>query len=65
MDEFTDCSGKACWSPYTIYPLNQWMWAYIKPQIVQQLIQKQQIPQDNENDAKDNKTDLGGQTRKQ
>ncbi len=65
LGEFTDCSGKACWSPYTIYPLNQWMWAYIKPQIVQQLIQKQQIPQDNENDAKDNKTDLGGQARKQ
>ena len=58
LGQFNDCSGKPCWSPYDIYPVNQWLWAYIKPQIVQQLLQKQQIPLDSENDAKDNKTDL-------
>ena len=60
LGEFVNCANKPCWSPYDIYPLNQWTWAYIKPQILQQLMQKQAIPQDNENDSKDNKT--GGMT---
>ncbi len=58
LGDFINCSGKPCWSPYDIYPLNQWMWTYIKPQIVQQLIQKQMMPLDESNDAKDNKTEL-------
>ena len=32
------------------------MWAYIKPQIIQQLMQKRQIPIDDSNNAND---DLG------
>ena len=65
LGKFTDCSGEVCWSPYNIYPINQWMWAYIKPQIVQQLAQKQGIPLDSENDAKDNKTELSGPKQQQ
>ena len=43
LGDFINCSGKPCWSPYDIYPLNQWMWTYIKPQIVQQLMQKETV----------------------
>ena len=64
LGEFTDCSGAICWGPSDTYPLNQWMWVYMKPQIIQQLLQKQQIPQDAENDSKDNKTDLRTQSAK-
>jgi hypothetical protein len=58
LGDVIDCQGNTCWSPYDPYPLNGWMWEqFIKPYIIQQLMQKQMIPLDNENDAKDNKTD--------
>ena len=58
---FTNCNGTsdACWSPSDTYPIKQWMWAYIKPQIIQQLLQKRQIPQDDNNDANDGLADGG------
>jgi hypothetical protein len=58
LGEFKDCEGVACWSPYDPYPLNGWMWEqFIKPYIVQQLMQKQIIPLDQENNGKDDKTE--------
>lgn len=59
LGAFTDCggTGNACWSPSDPYPMNQWMWAYIKPQIVQQLLQKKQSPIDDENNANDDSSD--------
>ena len=33
------------------------MWAYIKPQIIQQLMQKLQIPIDDSNNANDDRVD--------
>jgi len=61
LEAFVNCStGNSCWSNDSPYPLNQWMWAYMKPQIIQTLLQKRQIPVD---DNGNNDDDLGnGQT---
>jgi len=54
LAEFLDCqSGNYCWTPAVDYPLNQWMWAYIKPLIIQQLVQKAQFNNDESNDSDD------------
>lgn len=54
--QFTSCAGKPCWTPNDPYPLNQWMWEYMLPYLRQRLMQKQIIPLDEENNAKDDKT---------
>jgi hypothetical protein len=61
LKEFTNCdgSGSPCWSPSSPYPMKQWMWAYVKPQVVQQLLMKRQMPIDDNNDANDNLADRG------
>jgi hypothetical protein len=55
LGEFIDCSTvNSCWKPSDPYPINQWMWAYIKPIIVQQLIQKaMSLPPDDSNNSDD------------
>lgn len=53
LADFNTCEGKPCWSTKDIYPLNQWMWAYVKEQVIQQLFRKRQIPLDNNNNARD------------
>jgi hypothetical protein len=54
LGEFINCTtGNTCWSPASPYPLNQWMWAYMKPYIVQQLVQKMAFSNDDANDAQD------------
>ena len=60
LSAFTDrsSSNKPCWSPSDPYPLKQWMWAYIKPQVIQQLLQKKQIPIDDDNNANDDLADV-------
>lgn len=61
LSEFTDCSNNtSCWSEDSSYPLNQWMWAYMKPQIIQSLLQKRQMPVDDNNNNDD---DLGNGTQ--
>jgi hypothetical protein len=51
---YTDCStGGSCWTDDSTYPINDWMWAYIKPQVLQQLMQKMQIPVDDNNNNDD------------
>jgi len=61
LAELTDCSnGNSCWSPEDPYPLNQWMWAYIKEPIIQQLLRKKQIPMDDSNNANDDMQDVPG-----
>jgi hypothetical protein len=58
LGNFTNCQGQGCWTPASPYPLNQWMWAYMKQMILQQLMQKmQQFPLDDANSAEDNKTE--------
>lgn len=61
LKNFTHCdgSGTSCWSPSSPYPMKQWMWAYVKPQVVQQLLMKRQMPIDDNNDANDNLADRG------
>jgi hypothetical protein len=59
--EFVNCDeNNICWKPTDPYPLNQWMWAYVKEQVIQQLLRKRQIPEDDSNNAQDDLAD-GGQ----
>jgi hypothetical protein len=56
--EFIECSeNNICWTPEDPYPMNQWMWAYVKPQVMQQLLQKRQLPQDDSGNAQDDLAD--------
>lgn len=56
--EFIDCDeNNTCWTPNDPYPLNQWMWAYVKEQVIQQLMRKRQIPEDDSNNAQDDLAD--------
>jgi hypothetical protein len=56
--EFIDCAeNNICWKPTDPYPINQWMWAYIKEQITQQLLRKRQIPEDDTNNSQDDLAD--------
>jgi hypothetical protein len=58
LGEFINCeSSGTCWSPNDPYPLNQWLWAYIKEYVVQQLIRKSANLQDDANNAEDGKTE--------
>jgi hypothetical protein len=36
------------------------MWTLIKPKLVQELMMNQMIPQDDSNNTKDDKTEMGG-----
>jgi hypothetical protein len=63
LGAFLDCqSSKQCWSSSDIYPLNLWMWAYIKPLILQQLMQKGVNQLDDSNNAEDQRTEQGAPT---
>jgi hypothetical protein len=58
LGQFSNCNtGGTCWSPADPYPLNQWMWEYIKPYIVQQLMQKGANQYDDANDQDDQRAD--------
>lgn len=59
LTSFLDCSGGSCYSIDDPYPLNLWMWAYIKPYVLQQLIQKGTNALDDANNAEDGKTEGG------
>jgi len=53
IGDFCDCANKPCWSPNEIYPINLWMWEYMKPIIVQGLQQKKINKLDDSNNGKD------------
>jgi hypothetical protein len=58
LGEFVNCeTNLSCWRPSDPYPINQWMWAYIKPIILQQLMQKGVFPVDDANNAEDMRTE--------
>jgi hypothetical protein len=58
LGDFINCTtNDKCWSPYDPYPINQWMWAYIKPYILQQLMQKGTMVYDDAVNAEDQRTD--------
>jgi hypothetical protein len=60
LGDFMDCTtNQTCWKPSDPYPINQWMWAYIKPYILQQLMQKGGLPYDSSNNAQDLRSDSG------
>jgi hypothetical protein len=61
LTEYVSCvSGKPCYKSSDPYPINMWMWEYIKPQILNQLMQKGAMPLDNSNDANDTRTASAG-----
>ena len=54
LGEFINCeTGNSCWKPSDPYPINQWMWAYIKPIVIQYLMQKGMFQYDDANNAQD------------
>lgn len=58
LGQFVNCeTNLSCWRPSDPYPINQWMWAYIKPIILQQLMQKGVFPLDDANNAEDMRTE--------
>jgi hypothetical protein len=58
LQNFTDCtSGEVCFKYSNPYPINLWMWAYIKPYIIQQLMQKSSNKMDDANNAEDGRTE--------
>jgi hypothetical protein len=58
LGSFLDCSSnQTCWKPSDPYPLNQWMWAYIKQNVIQQLMQKATQIQDDAVNSEDQKAD--------
>jgi hypothetical protein len=58
LKQFVSCvNGKPCYSSSEPYPLNLWMWEYMKPQILNQLMQKGANQQDDSNNAEDGKTE--------
>jgi hypothetical protein len=58
LADYTNCTtSAACWSPSDPYPMNQWMWAYVKQQVLQQLMQKGQFNTDDNNNADDQRVE--------
>jgi hypothetical protein len=57
LSEYINCENTSCWKPSDPYPINQWMWAYIKPYIIQQLMQKGTQIQDDAINAEDQRAD--------
>lgn len=58
LGEFSNCqTGGTCWTPDEPYPINQWMWEYMKPYIIQQLMQKSANQNDDANDEDDQRVD--------
>jgi hypothetical protein len=56
LGEFVNCEQSgSCWKPSDFYPMNQWMWAYIKPYILDQLMRKKAMMPDEAIDANDTK----------
>ncbi len=53
LGDFCNCEDEPCWSPDEIYPINLWMWEYMKEPIIQQLLQKRSSPTDDNNNDKD------------
>jgi len=56
LGEYVSCvNNQPCYKTSDPYPLNLWMWEYIKPQVLQQLLQKGANRLDDNNNAKDDK----------
>jgi len=58
LGEYINCETKqTCWKPSDPYPMNQWTWAYIKPYIIQQLMQKGTQAYDDAVNSEDQRAD--------
>lgn len=54
VSTFCNTDGTACFSYDTEYPISTWMIPFVKEQIVRELVQSLQLPEDNTNDATSN-----------
>ena len=58
-NNFVDCStNTSCYSADSQYPLKASLYAYIAPIVVQSLLQREQLPRDEANNANDDKTQV-------
>jgi hypothetical protein len=48
---FNHCSGEACYTDDSEYPLTDWMWQYMKEYIINEVFRKYGIPRDPVNDG--------------
>lgn len=56
---FTDCiTNETCYSADNPYPLKASLYTYIAPLVVQNLLQREQLPKDKANNASDDKTEV-------
>ena len=63
LGDYINCeTNQTCWKPSDMYPINQWMWAYMKPYIIQQLTQKAMFSFDDANNAEDQRAEGSGAT---
>lgn len=54
LGAYVNCqTNTSCWKPSDPYPINSWMWAYIKPIVLQQLMQRGMFQYDDANDTAD------------
>ena len=51
---FTTCTGTACYDENSKFPLNEWMWNYMKAEIIKLTMLKNQLPTDEDNNDSDN-----------
>lgn len=67
LSKFNECSGtnagNPCFTETSTYPINAWMWEYMRPEIIKQLVLKQSLPLDDSNNTKDDKTELPSKTK--
>lgn len=54
---FSNCDGTACYDKATSkYPINSWMYAYLKEQILRELGMAMQVPKDSKGDSQEKLT---------
>ncbi len=52
VGDFNTCDGDACFTGSSIYPIKEWMFAYVKAEAAKNLLPKLKYPTDTSNNAK-------------
>lgn len=50
VTDLTSCDGSPCWSVDDEYPITEWLWQYVRPEVQKILLAKLSIPSDRSND---------------
>lgn len=51
VSNVTSCEGSPCWSVDDEYPITEWLWQYIRPEVQKIFLAKMNIPNDRSNDS--------------